>query len=170
MRVIVVMVILTIAGCANIDIQRVTTANEGTVHGVRYWRPAPYLSVTGNKDGLCVAKLIYLPNMKEEFVITPTGGFGSITFKPTLSDGWNLTALEATVDSKTSATDFLGAIAKMPGLTKDLREGPSMKPGIYKIIFDNDGNVSLSSSGAFAGAAACVSIMESGSATPSGKP
>ena len=153
--------VLAIAGCANIDIQRVTADNHATVHGIRYWRPAPYLSVTGDKNGTCVARLIYLPNMKEEYAITPVGGFGSITFKPTLTDGWNLTALDATVDSKTSASDFLGAIAKLQGLAIERTPTPfGMTPGIYRIIFDSHGNVSFSSSGAFAGGTACLTVSE----------
>ena len=162
MRAMAFIGVLAVAGCANIDIQKVTSANQDTVHGIRYWRPAPYLSVTGDTNGTCVARLVYLPNMKEEYAITPIGGFGSINFKPTLTDGWNLTALDATVDSKTSVSDFLGAITKIQGLAiARSRTTPGMMtPGIYKLIFDNDGNVTFSSSGAFAGGTACLTISE----------
>ena len=50
-------------------------------------------------------KLIYLPDFSKPMAIyIPFSVFGSATMKPTLQDGWMLTGLEATSDTKTSET------------------------------------------------------------------
>ncbi len=158
MRLLPVAAALILAGCANIDVQRVTKANTDSVHGIRYWRPAPYLYITGDKEGACTAKIIYLPDKSEEYVMTPHPGFGSITFKPSLQDGWNLTNLDSSMDSKTA--DLISAIAKITGVSKDNTAPHGLKPGIYKMKFDPEGNITLGTVGEFSGTTACATYKE----------
>jgi len=56
-------------------------------------------------------KLIYLPDMSRPMTITETTGIGSVSLQPTLVDGWMLTSLQGTADSKVSET--LSAIASI---------------------------------------------------------
>ena len=140
MRLLILVMCLTLGGCASVDIQKVTDSNRDTVHGIRYWRPAPYLAITAQPDKTCIAKIMYLPDSSEEYVMTPTGGFGSVTFKPTLTDGWNLTALDTNIDSK--ASDVLGVLTKMLGMPSKEPKAQGkptevpIYPGLYRMVMD----------------------------------
>ena len=129
-----------LTGCANINFEKINDSNRDSASGLRFWRPAPFLVIASDKDGHCTAKLIYMKDVNEEYAAQPVAGFGSITFKPTLTDGWNLTALDTVIDSKTS--DFLGTIGKLPGLSETPAApsgnsfSPSLGPGIYRIKMD----------------------------------
>jgi hypothetical protein len=61
---------------------------------------------------------------------------GTVTgHKPTLTDGWNLTVLEATLDSKiTEAITALVGAARL-GVAPGARVAPEITPGIYKVVF-----------------------------------
>jgi len=139
--------IVLLLGCATVEVTRITDANRMTAEGIRFWRPAPYLAVFGEKDGTCSGKLIYLPDPKEEYAIRESAGFGSASLKPTLTDGWNLTAFDATVDSK--AADLLGNITKIgaPAGTKVGEKQPNytdLSPGLYRIKMEREtGSLSL---------------------------
>src|SRR5208337_1338519 len=59
-------------------------------------------------------KLIYLPDYEHPMAISESPGlFGSSEMKPSLQDGWMLTALDATGDSKTAET--ISAVASLVG-------------------------------------------------------
>ncbi len=49
-------------------------------------------------------KLIYLPDYEHPMVLRQRAGFGSTTLKPTLQNGWMMTALDSSADSKTAET------------------------------------------------------------------
>ena len=59
---------------------------------------------------------------------------------PTLKDGWNLTGLSATADSKTAelitaATGLVGAVGKIP-LVAAGQKNP-ICPGLYPLLIDH---------------------------------
>jgi hypothetical protein len=61
-----------------------------------------------------VIKIVYLPDLSQPMAMTgKTGLFGTSEFKPTLADGWMLTSLDATSDSKVS--DTLTALGSIVG-------------------------------------------------------
>ncbi len=58
-------VLLALAGCAGVSVQRV--ASEADYKGgVRFYRPQPYLLVTDAK-GAIETSVVYLPKMTEEY-------------------------------------------------------------------------------------------------------
>jgi hypothetical protein len=105
-------------------------------------------------------KLVYLPDKTKPMAMSVrTGLFGAASMKPGLQDGWMLTSLDASADSKTAET--LTAIASLvssattggaaaPGKTKTMtqnnKEVPEnipdfsdqiLKPGLYKFVYDD---------------------------------
>jgi hypothetical protein len=59
-----------------------------------------------------IIRLVYLPDMSKPMAMSEhTGLFGTAEMKPSLQDGWMLTSLDATADSKTAET--LTAIASL---------------------------------------------------------
>jgi len=141
-----------VGGCAAVDVQRVESYDQ---HGVRYWRPAPYVAVgpvVANGTTTCQASMVMLPDKSEEYAITlNTGLWGTASANPTLADGWNLTGLNASADSKTS--EVLGSIASIlnAGALKPAFYTPGAKPspgtptcaqGLYRVEFDRYGRIS----------------------------
>ncbi len=99
--------------------------------------------------------LRYLPDYSQPMAIyVPWGLGGSATFNPTLQDGWMLTSMNATSDTKTSETiTALAAMVTAVGGTasKVAAMGPSqdgerpqrtpklLEPGPYAFNFDDQG-------------------------------
>lgn len=130
--------------------------------GVLFYRPRPYLMVTEAapaKDQtdskpdptkpaepkpaeptpqVLSVQIIWLPDYSQEYEIQAHPGLGSVTMNPTLKDGWNLTGLSATADSKTAelitaATGLIGAVPKFHAATA--KEKP-ICPGLYPLLID----------------------------------
>ncbi len=86
--------------------------------GIRYYRPKPYLKVEpagvsvteGRKttvtpsDEYVSISLEYLPDFSEEYSIDVRSGLGVAEVSIALEDGWNLTAINQTLDSQTDET------------------------------------------------------------------
>ena len=75
--------------------------------GLRFYRPKPYLMVKPmtNKDGVPVSGFVtmetkMLPDFAEEYSVHVRPGIGVNETEITLSEGWNLTALNVKVDSQ----------------------------------------------------------------------
>ena len=142
-------------GCANVEVRPIKKDADGKivdVEGVRFYRPWPYLWVkpTDEKDKTgCQAEIVYLPDMNQEYIIIPHTGIGSITMAPTLSQGWSLTVLNATADSK--ASDMITSIGGLVGNIKPTFKAPDRapdrtpddqrRPGLYAFRFGKDGKV-----------------------------
>ena len=106
-------------------------------------------------------KLIYLPDFSKPMALyIPFAFFGSATMKPTLQDGWMLTGLDATSDTKTSET--ITAMASLvtaaanaakagatggQGLMADERISKSSRslqalvPGLYEFEYTDQGKL-----------------------------
>ena len=135
---------LVTCGCANIDVVRVTGEDDDG-GGIRYYRPAPYLLVTRSADaetkGALQLNILYLPDKSQEYAIRTTSGLGSVTADVTLEHGWNLIGINRTIDSKIPETiTSLGSLmSALPLVTKAI--GQTLDPGLYKIIFDEKGDI-----------------------------
>jgi hypothetical protein len=105
----------------------------------------------------CDAKLVMLPDKREEYAITMNSGlWGSASANPTLQEGWNLTSLDGKADSKTSETlnslaSFIKAIPTSGGASREL-DGGGRKgqkgvtrvagcEGLYRLNYDRNGNL-----------------------------
>jgi len=77
--------------------------------------------------------------MSQENIIQAKSWIGSVTFNPTLENGWNLTGLNATADSKTAEllTSVAGFIPKSLLSTGGAEPG-QIKPGMYRLLFETD--------------------------------
>lgn len=124
--------------CASLDIHRATSPDEV---GLRFYRPWPYLWITVGQGGECVPSIVYLPNPKEEYVIVPKPGIGVLAFKPTLQDGWNLTAFDANIDN-TKVVEQLNTLGQLvKGLAAKGQGKRVLVPGLYRFKFDETGFV-----------------------------
>jgi hypothetical protein len=108
--------------------------------------------VAGSKVS-CEAKIIWLPDRSEEYAISMNSGlWGSSSAKPQLQDGWNLTSLDASADSKTAEVlnGFAAVLKSLPAGwigTTALKNGPAPKTslskcaGLYRALFDRAGHI-----------------------------
>ncbi len=147
----IIAITIAVSGCAQVRVDRVIDENQP---GIRYWRPAPYLSLaptTANGATTCEAKLMMLPDKSEEYAITMSAGMGTAEMSPTLQDGWNLTALTGKADSKTA--ENITAIASLvkslaPAGLVALDKGPVKArtvmqncSGFYRLNFNKNGEL-----------------------------
>jgi hypothetical protein len=105
-------------------------------------------------------KLIYLPDYEHPMVLQQHAGIGSTTLKPTLQNGWMLTALDSSADSKTAETlasigsilsathgggsSGTGASSKSGGGAEEKNAPPPPKalpPGLYRLVVTPKGVV-----------------------------
>ncbi len=139
-----------VAGCSGGTF--VVKKNPGDdVEGFRYHLPKPYLLVSdrievdakGKKTHVRDARIIYLPDIDNEYSIDVEGGVGG-TFSGSLNleDGWNLTQVNQEYDTKTAET--IGALASLVGEIKPFMpmlvpvEPPKPKPfELYEIDLKN---------------------------------
>jgi len=122
---VVFMSVFMISGCAGVRILPVTEKNRND-NGVRFYQPHPYLFVTSDEHGNLRYSVEWLPNLKKEFLITTKAGSGAVKTKITLEEGWNLTQLDADVDSKTVEKakvipDLVGILASVTELTRQAK-------------------------------------------------
>ncbi|MDG4881999.1 hypothetical protein [Mesorhizobium sp. WSM4884] len=136
-----------LSGCANVSVTRVTSYNQP---GLRYWRPAPYLALEETSESgktTCNAKIVMLPDKSEEYAITMNAGVGTASANPQLQDGWNLTGLNASADSKTN--ENITALASLAKVLVPLAAPGAASPaprktqvvrsnchGLYRMVFD----------------------------------
>lgn len=144
-------VIFIAAGCAAPSIS-VTKINNGSNEaGIRFYRPNPYILVSADKAGNCVNQIIYLPDFSHGYVLNIKPGTGSATIsKITLDNGWNLTSIGGTLDSKTAEniTAATGALSAAAGIitafpmTEEAKQPSLCKQGkvfLYKLNYNAKG-------------------------------
>lgn len=174
-----VLLALTATGC----MPRVSVKpNPGpSTPGIRYYRPKPYLlitpfadstttksepkagadpvvktetKVTGLSDQYVQMELKMLPDFSEEYAINIRTGFGSNHTQLTLQDGWNLTSVNADLDSQTdenikAVADLVSSVGSMAakGFNTDATEGTPKNPvvrasnvplGFYESVIGRD--------------------------------
>lgn len=128
---------ITTTACARVEVTKLADAKTYS-EGIRFYRPVPYL-VTSQKDG-CTRQIVYLPDPDEEYLIRVLSGYGAVDAKVTLENGWNLTALGETRDSKIpetiTAVGGLLAGARATGFAPERSAAESCKVGVFKLIYD----------------------------------
>jgi hypothetical protein len=94
----------------------------------------------------------YLPDKTQEYTVREVVLLGSVSAKPTLENGWNLTALDASADPKIPETiNALVGAAKLgisPTASTRAKVGAttrpsgSLAPGLYRVVYDSSGQIS----------------------------
>jgi hypothetical protein len=137
LSVVVVIVAVFLHGCAGVEVTRITKENPYK-EGIRFYRPYPYLLITKVKQGENLeCKIVYLPNVNEEYAVRVKSGIGSTEAKLTLEDGWNLTQFGETRESKSAemVNALTGSLAGLKQFLKMNQEN-ELLPGLYALIFD----------------------------------
>lgn len=133
---------LILSGCAYAEVRPLKKDTD--VEGIRFYRPWPYLWVMLEKEGGCKFTVEYLPDTSQEYIIIPHTGVGSLKVAPQLTQGWNLTAFDATADSKVA--ELVSSIAGLAGNIASAAIKPAVAtglgPGLYRFEFGQDGKVS----------------------------
>jgi hypothetical protein len=132
--ILLLSLICLLSACAGVHVSRLESDADYR-GGVRFYRPEPYILVTADSDtDKLKGTIVWLPNMKKEYVVTWTTGLGTVSPGITLQDGWNLTGLAATADSKTAEimTAISGVLSSVR--TKGIRAIDG--PGIYRLVFN----------------------------------
>jgi hypothetical protein len=131
--------------CASVTVRRLTSDMD-SAPGIRFYRPAPYVLVEpvaaegGSAPGAVKVSIIWLPDYTQQYVIEAKPGLGSVSFNPTLTDGWNLTGFDATVDSKTAEL-LTAAPGLVPRGPTGVGQPPKICPGIYRLDHGPDGKL-----------------------------
>ncbi len=142
-------------GCASIQIKPVTYQDSET-QGLRFYQPRPYLLITLDQAKGCAAQVIYLPDFSRGYAVTTSAGLGSVSFKPTLQNGWMLAGFDSKVQSETAQnlSALTGALAEAAkfGTLREFVSPPSniggqqagkeaMGPGLYRFNYDLHGKL-----------------------------
>ena len=143
--VLVSLSVMSLSGCAKLEFR---DAN-GTKIGLEFYRPEPYLLVSStiaNGTTNKTISVVYLPNCKNKVSVRAKAGLGSVTFNPTLANGWNLTGFASTVDSQTD--ENITAVAELVTAISSFKRGnnrdanSSIEEGLYSFTFSTDGKIS----------------------------
>jgi hypothetical protein len=137
-------------GCAHLDFNRISHDADGKeisqeIGGVRYYAPEPYVEIAIGAQGYCETTIKWLPDYNREYEIEPHYWLGTVSLKPTLSDGWNLTALDSSVDTKipemvNAMAGVLSTATKAAGLPSAPSVGVATDervvfgPGFYRLV------------------------------------
>jgi hypothetical protein len=187
-----------ISACAHITFESVDTWNKPWYQrwfvrddGIHYYRPKPYILLTETKTEKpgaaagapptttrsCVVDIKYLPDYTQEYVMIPHYLLGSVAMKPALTDGWNLTNFDSTVDAKIPDTinafaslaksiSPLGMLSAASTVRAVAAAGVPLHPGLYEIVPSGDG-LAVGSPVFTAPAEACDTLTAS---SPQSKP
>jgi hypothetical protein len=91
---LVVGLALLAAGCAEINVTKVTRSNDEKTKGIRYALPKPILQVSPRPDGTVAVDVVYLPDLNNTYAVDTWGWLSSSTFQVTLDSGGLLSAIE----------------------------------------------------------------------------
>ena len=159
MSLVCVGAIACASGCASVAVKKLPAGGDDSMEGIRFYRPVPYLMVseassepkqsntsTSSSPGSSPAPtlqftIVWMPDLSQEYAIRTNSGLVSIEFNPTLENGWNLTGLNAKVDSKTGEllTAVAGLVPKATAAApRPAAAGSTLKPGMYPFVFERD--------------------------------
>ena len=139
---LVLLALLTNIGCLP---RTSVTKNPGPRdHGLRYYRPKPYLFIKpvvieeqGLAQGFVEISIEYLPDYSEEYSIHVRSGLGTNDTKIVLDNGWRLSSLNVAIDSKFD--ENLNAIGNLinkatPILTEARGAAPNASQGPDMVV------------------------------------
>lgn len=122
--------VLLLSGCASLEI-------DGPGPGFVYYDPAPFLSVSCDKDGNQVAAIVTIPDPGRRHTVRPGSGWGSSTQSVSFQNGM-VTTFNQVNDPKSLET--LNALVGMAGIKST--GGPPCRPHLYPLI-SNGGTVGI---------------------------
>lgn len=136
-KMLIITLSIVVLGCARLEIRKSKGPND---EGLPYYRPMPYLLISLGDNGFCKSEIIVLPDLSEDYRIIPHPGIGSIILNPTLTNGWNLTGFNTTIDTQideniTAIAGLVSAVASLPILGKAAERGV-VGPGLYRFVYD----------------------------------
>ncbi|MEM6484025.1 MAG: hypothetical protein AAF662_03430 [Pseudomonadota bacterium] len=99
-------------------------------------------TVTPIGPSACNARFAWLPDYSKEYIIQWKPGIGSVSPNFTLADGWNLTAVASTVDSKAAENATAVGSLLTAGISA-LTVNGCKTPGLYRVNIGSDGSLSL---------------------------
>ncbi|MBN2212214.1 MAG: hypothetical protein JW709_12525 [Sedimentisphaerales bacterium] len=126
-----------LGGCTSVIVRPVGKENADE-EGVHFYRPAPYLLVTKQNDKI-ESKIIYLPELSQEYVIQYKPGLGTAKVDIVFENGWNLTSIGQTTDTKIPETiSAVGGLMSSGGsLYKANGIENYLAPGLYKLKYQH---------------------------------
>jgi hypothetical protein len=143
--ILILMVIGMVSGCTSLSVVRITDHEDSVTKGLRFYRPHPYLEISdvavkdGASEKVLQYKIIWLPDLSQEYAIQINSGLGNIEFKPDLQEGWKLVGFEVKLDPKTKEIieAITGLLAKVAAAVPAIK-GPPGAPqaGIYRLDYN----------------------------------
>jgi hypothetical protein len=90
---------LLAAGCATVEVTKVTPQNRDTVAGVRYSLPKPFIQVIPQADDTLLVNVIMLPDSDNTYAIKTSSRWSTYSFQLALNPNSTLSAVEFKQDS-----------------------------------------------------------------------
>ena len=92
--------------------------------------------------------IVYLPDCSNPRSVKIRNRLGTVTFNPTLANGWNLTGFSSTVDSQIDETiSAIGAVipsVASVALNKDSKSNLGVQePGLYQMVYEGNAVIGL---------------------------
>lgn len=153
MRIVFLVAIVLISGCAGTDVARVSdvtyhTAGKYTdeqADGIRYYDTAPFLLVYSDGNGGLTSQLLFLPDLTQKRVIKPYAVLASNTSTLTFVNGV-LTQGKAEVDETLVPKALVGALEKaataaLAGTLNAAGRTPTAQlppPQLFKIVIKGE--------------------------------
>ena len=101
-RSCVVAFALLLAGCTQVDVDRVTTGEE---RGMRYYLPQPFIVITPKANGTMDVRVDYYPDKSQQYAIDVDSFMASHELRVKVRNGL-LTSVDSTSDSAAVAAAF----------------------------------------------------------------
>lgn len=129
-RWFVALLLGALAGCAHPVVQPCPPGGCTDQEGIRFYRPVVLVSVAA--DG--TTKPFPLPDTSREYYMHVSGWLGDANLNPTLSDGWNLTALSSNTNNDSTVAALAGAAGAAKGLMSGalFPRATGLAPGLYR--------------------------------------
>jgi hypothetical protein len=110
---LLVVLIGSLSACANLIVTPVNTGtngNDGTVKGVRYYLPKPFIVFAPQSDGTVTANVVYLPDRSHEYAIDTTSTMSSYGFQASTDPVGLLTAVQYNTDTTAVASQASASV------------------------------------------------------------
>lgn len=127
-----------VLGCSYAKIEKVT---DETDHGLRFYRPHPYVLLYEKDNSKYVAEIVWLPDKSEEYVIRPRMWFSKLEYEATLEHGWNLTLFKNKGEA-IPLKEIPEALDQLIKITLDsarTQKFEAMRPRLFRMVFDSTG-------------------------------
>lgn len=110
---LLVVLIGSLSACADLVVTPVNTGtngNDGTVKGVRYYLPKPFIVFAPQSDGTVIANVVYLPDRTHEYAIDTTSTMSSYGFQASTDPVGLLTAVQYNTDTTAVASQASASV------------------------------------------------------------